>query len=194
MATPKLDRFPSSEGRNRTHPFDRRHFLRLFLGSTTGTIALGFLFPNRSASLEATLEDICSASPLNSRCQDYLPGVQALDEQGNGIKADVLIAKVKAGEPVPVRGLSNPDITYLVVTAPPAIAPYAIKPICTHLGCTVNWKPDQKRFVCPCHGSQYDAQGRVLHGPARRSLPLRTTVVKQNQIRLVERAPAIDPR
>ncbi|MDZ8259306.1 MAG: hypothetical protein RMY63_12920 [Nostoc sp. ChiQUE01b] len=36
--------------------------------------------------------------------------------------------------------------------------------------------------------------GRVVLAPAKRSLPLITVVVKQNQIRLVDRKPAVDPR
>ncbi|HEY7010417.1 MAG TPA: Rieske (2Fe-2S) protein [Jatrophihabitantaceae bacterium] len=41
---------------------------------------------------------------------------------------------------------------------------------CTHMGCTVN--PDGIKFVCPCHGSEYDAKtGKVLSGPAPRPLP-----------------------
>jgi cytochrome b6-f complex iron-sulfur subunit len=194
MTTPNSDRLDLSESVSSSKPFHRRHFLRYLVGSTAGTIAIGFLFPSRSTSIEATLEDICSSAPLNSRCRDYLPGVQAQDEQGKPIAADMLIAKAKVGEPIAVKGLSNPEVSYLVILEASTIAPFAIKPICTHLGCTVNWKPDQNRFVCPCHGSQYDAQGRVIHGPARRALPLRTVVVKQNQIRLVDRAPAIDPR
>lgn len=44
----------------------------------------------------------------------------------------------------------------------------ALSPICTHLGCTVNIAGSQ--LVCPCHGSTYDRSGRVLRGPAERSL------------------------
>jgi len=62
------------------------------------------------------------------------------------------------------------------------------------LGCTVKWHPDKNNFICPCHGSQYDNLGRVVHGPAKRSLPLITVVVKQNQVRLVNQKPTIDPR
>ncbi len=36
--------------------------------------------------------------------------------------------------------------------------------------------------------------GRVVHGRAKRSLPLLTVVVKQNQVRLVAHKPAVDPR
>ncbi len=194
MTTPNADRHSLSKPFNPAPRFHRRHFLRYLVGGTTGTIAFGFLFPPRSSSVEPTLEELCSASPLNSRCQNYLPGVPAKDEQGRAIAANKLIAKAKVGEPIAVKGLSDPEITYLVITQDSTVAPYAIKPICTHLGCIVNWKPEQNRFVCPCHGSQYDAQGRVVRGPARRSLPLRTALVKQNQIRLVDRAPAVDPR
>lgn len=42
---------------------------------------------------------------------------------------------------------------------------YAITAICTHLGCTVG-VPVGGRFLCPCHGSQYDLSGANLVGPA----------------------------
>ena len=45
----------------------------------------------------------------------------------------------------------------------------AMSMICTHLGCVVAEKPDG--FDCPCHGSKFDLDGRVLRGPAPRSLP-----------------------
>jgi len=44
----------------------------------------------------------------------------------------------------------------------------ALLPICTHLGCTV--EIEEGRLVCPCHGSNYDREGRVLRGPAERPL------------------------
>ncbi len=40
---------------------------------------------------------------------------------------------------------------------------------CTHLGCKID-KVEVDRFVCPCHGSQYDLNGRVLKGPAYKNL------------------------
>ena len=40
---------------------------------------------------------------------------------------------------------------------------------CTHLGCKID-KMDGERFVCPCHGSEYDLDGKVLKGPAYRNL------------------------
>lgn len=46
---------------------------------------------------------------------------------------------------------------------------YAVSSTCTHLGCTVS--ENKGKFVCPCHGSEYDLTGRVLQGPAASSLP-----------------------
>ncbi len=46
--------------------------------------------------------------------------------------------------------------------------------ICTHTGCDIAlWKPETKRFRCPCHESEFDPRdgGRVVGGPAPRRLP-----------------------
>ena len=46
--------------------------------------------------------------------------------------------------------------------------PYALSLVCTHLGCTVT--VSARELACPCHGSRFDRQGRVLNGPADRPL------------------------
>ena len=43
-------------------------------------------------------------------------------------------------------------------------------PICPHLGCHYAWHPDQREFICPCHGSVFAIDGKVLGGPAPRPL------------------------
>lgn len=45
---------------------------------------------------------------------------------------------------------------------------YALSLVCTHLGCTVT--VSSGRLSCPCHGSEFDRQGRVLKGPADKAL------------------------
>lgn len=45
----------------------------------------------------------------------------------------------------------------------------ALTTICTHQNCTITGYSGQT-FVCPCHGSQFDATGHVLGGPAPRAL------------------------
>jgi glycine/D-amino acid oxidase-like deaminating enzyme/nitrite reductase/ring-hydroxylating ferredoxin subunit len=47
---------------------------------------------------------------------------------------------------------------------------YALNPRCTHMKCTVSWSLTEKCWECPCHGARYDANGKVLTGPADRNL------------------------
>jgi cytochrome b6-f complex iron-sulfur subunit len=47
---------------------------------------------------------------------------------------------------------------------------YALYKVCTHLGCLYNWKDQDDKFVCPCHGSQFHKNGEYIQGPAPRSL------------------------
>ena len=45
--------------------------------------------------------------------------------------------------------------------------------ICTHLGCVpLGQQGDYNGWFCPCHGSQYDAAGRVRHGPAPQNMEI----------------------
>jgi len=46
---------------------------------------------------------------------------------------------------------------------------YAISAVCTHLGCIVH--KDKNGFACPCHGSRYDMDGKIVKGAAPTDLP-----------------------
>lgn len=47
---------------------------------------------------------------------------------------------------------------------------YALRSVCTHLGCTPVWKSDAEKFHCPCHHSFFDLAGVRETGPALRAL------------------------
>ncbi len=43
---------------------------------------------------------------------------------------------------------------------------HAVSAVCTHLGCIVNFNAAERSWDCPCHGSRFGTDGRVLEGPA----------------------------
>lgn len=49
---------------------------------------------------------------------------------------------------------------------------YAIKPICSHLGCELSWNNLEKTWDCPCHGSRFDYTGKSLYAPSIKDLEL----------------------
>jgi nitrite reductase/ring-hydroxylating ferredoxin subunit len=55
----------------------------------------------------------------------------------------------------------------IAVNRADAVAVFSSK--CPHLGCRIN-RTEGGELVCPCHGSRFDLQGNVVHGPATRSL------------------------
>ncbi len=48
---------------------------------------------------------------------------------------------------------------------------YALSAVCTHLGCITRFRSDERVIACPCHGSRFDLEGNVVHGPAPQPLP-----------------------
>jgi Rieske Fe-S protein len=50
---------------------------------------------------------------------------------------------------------------------------HAVSLRCTHLGCLLRFNSAERSWDCPCHGSRFDVDGRVLEGPATRPLPRR---------------------
>jgi len=69
---------------------------------------------------------------------------------------------------------------------------------CTHLGCTVPWVDQEKKFICPCHASAFDITGSVIHSPASRALDAFPVAVENNMVnvdtgRRIKRS-GFDPR
>lgn len=70
---------------------------------------------------------------------------------------------------------------------------YAVDAVCTHLGCLVE-QGEEGGFICPCHDSRFDSEGRVLTGPATQ--PLRHLYLwldpEQGQL-FVDRSEPVEP-
>jgi menaquinol-cytochrome c reductase iron-sulfur subunit len=59
--------------------------------------------------------------------------------------------------------------------------------VCPHLGCLVHFNKDTNQFLCPCHGSIFAADGKLVRGPAQRGLdPLPHRIRQGNLMVLYE--------
>jgi cytochrome b6-f complex iron-sulfur subunit len=146
----------------------RRQFMNfLTFGAVTGT-ALGALYP-------VVKYFIPPSSGSGSG------GVTAKDALGNDILVSDFLSSHKTGERALAQGLKG-DPTYIVVEGDQALASYGINAVCTHLGCVVPWNSGENKFICPCHGSQYDNTGKVVRGPAPLSLALVHATVQDDKV------------
>ena len=57
-----------------------------------------------------------------------------------------------------------------------------LSPICPHLGCSVSWHENQNKFVCPCHGGQFAADGSRISGPPPRGLDPLDVQIKDGKL------------
>ncbi len=156
-----------SAGSNDAPDLGRRQFMNLLTwGTVTGTV-LGGAYPFVSYFI-----------PPSSGASGG--GATARDANGKDILVSQFIAGKQKGDRALTQGLKG-DPTYLVV-GDGTVLDYGINAICTHLGCVVPWNGAENKFMCPCHGSQYDAAGKMVRGPAPKSLPLAHAAVVDDKV------------
>ena len=99
--------------------------------------------------------------------------------------------EIKIVRSIPIKSLKDPQTDESRVEKPDWLV---VIGVCTHLGCI----PTQRKnlvegtdgWLCACHGSKYDASGRVISGPAPLNLPVPAyTFINDNKvIRIGEKA------
>jgi cytochrome b6-f complex iron-sulfur subunit len=128
----------------------RREFTRWM---TAGAIASSLPVALAACSNGTTTASSSAASPVAAAApSEGGASVAALDKAGF---VDITVK----GKPATI--VRNPDKQNEIL---------AVNTMCTHKGCTVAWKADQKAFVCPCHGAKFGAKGDVKGGPAEKPL------------------------
>jgi cytochrome b6-f complex iron-sulfur subunit len=60
----------------------------------------------------------------------------------------------------------------------------ALSRTCTHLGCTVPWVAEDKKFACPCHASSFDITGNVISAPASRALDIYRVMIENKVVKV----------
>uniref|UniRef100_A0A7S1U0Y2 plastoquinol--plastocyanin reductase n=2 Tax=Phaeomonas parva TaxID=124430 RepID=A0A7S1U0Y2_9STRA len=137
---------------------DRRNVMNAILTASVGVAGLGMAVPYISFFVPAGSGGGGS-------------GTIAKDALGNDVTESGWLGTHNAGARELVQGLKG-DATYLIVNDDKTLENYGLSAVCTHLGCVVPWNAAQGKFMCPCHGSQYNKEGKVVRGPAPLSLAL----------------------
>jgi cytochrome b6-f complex iron-sulfur subunit len=146
----------------------RRQFMNLLTFGAVGSVAAGALYPVIKYFI-----------PPSSGAAGG--GVTAKDALGNDISVVEFTGSHNPGDHVLAQGLKG-DPTYIIVQEDKSLADFGINAVCTHLGCVVPWNTAENKFMCPCHGSQYNSEGKVVRGPAPLSLALVHAKVEDDKI------------
>ena len=92
------------------------------------------------------------------------PLFEGVELQAAKAKAAVIMVKMKPEDVTPAKGRENWGVDGIL----------CFSKICTHVGCPISlWEQQTHHLLCPCHQSTFDLgdNGRVVFGPAARSLP-----------------------
>ncbi len=155
---------------------DRRDFFGKVLGAYAGLGALGALYAAK-------------------RTWDPLPSVKAAGFTTIDLsqaQENVLYTEMWRGKPIFVLKVPKQDKKAYedkrLITVGGDKFFIAIG-LCTHLGCIPAYYPDQHKFICACHGGQFDAAGEVLKAPPPSPLVIPPFTVKGKKVVLGEAGP-----
>ncbi|QIR35991.1 Rieske (2Fe-2S) protein [Tolypothrix sp. PCC 7910] len=137
-----------------TFPFSAtRRRLLFFAASFASTFGTAI-----AAFGQQSNNSIKQAKPRTDGFEPVVGPTSILDEHGKVLTDKVLIVKNSANNKL-----------------------VAVSPLCAHRNCVVDWKQEKQRFVCPCHGSEFATDGKVVKGPAERGLKPFETKIENNR-------------
>ena len=159
--------------------FKRRSFLTYFSIASIASIipAIITIFKPRQAVAEIIEDDILNLKDKNisqTDSQKKLEGFTVIGSVSDLDKNGYLQTKQ-------VAIVRNPTNSKQLI---------AVNPKCTHQGCDVKWIAGEKKYDCPCHDSEFSADGKVLKGPATKPLAAYQAKIVGTQVLAKISAPA----
>lgn len=133
----------------------RRRFVEIFFGAGVAASLASFLYPVLRYLIPPQTAELASDTVLAAKAGDLKPNTGKIFRFGS--RPAILV-------------LSS-DGTY-----------HALSAVCTHLGCTVQYRPDLHEVWCACHNGLYALNGRNISGPPPRPLESYEVILKGNEI------------
>lgn len=137
-------------------------------GMTGGTTA-AILIADRIAGRERDWHALYDPGRRNLRAAAGRLLRENLDVAGQLVGGRLRPRPAEAGAAPRGEILSHGGRRVAVASGPDGTV-HAVSATCTHMGCVVAWNEAESSWDCPCHGSRFAADGRVLHGPATKPL------------------------
>ncbi len=148
---PQAERLPAGDQKEMA----RRRFLRLMIGALSGLVTLALAVP--------LIGTIIGPSFRTKKVN----WVKVGDVNSLALEQPVNLKFSYKTEDAYFRETVTHSV-WVIKHSPSEMVVFS--PICPHLGCHYDWHPEQKNFICPCHGSVFSIDGKVLGGPAPRPL------------------------
>lgn len=121
----------------------RRRFLDLLFGTGLAALAGAVLYPILHYLVPPKVKEVTTTSVVAGKASELAPNTGRIVPFG--------------GKPAIVVRTPGGDLR-------------AFTAVCTHLACTVQYRPDLSHIWCACHDGHYDLHGQVLAGPPPRPL------------------------
>jgi Rieske Fe-S protein len=148
----------------------RNFFIRTFQAIAVVSIPAVF-----SSFLES-----CKNTPIGPDASQIMPTLSGTFSGGN------VTLNVDSSSPLSKTGtaaLVNYTDGSLLVDHPSGSVYNALSSICTHQGCQITgFDTGSEQFICPCHGSTFDVNGKVTQGPAGSPLTKYQTQLNGTQL------------
>jgi cytochrome b6-f complex iron-sulfur subunit len=148
---------PDIQSRSTTGvPINRRRMVDWLVGTSLGAFLLSVLYP----------------------IARYLVPPASAESSVANVTLPIKASEVKANTGHIFKFGNRPAI--LIRTARGELRAYSA--ICTHLNCTVQYRPDLAHIWCACHDGHYDLNGRNIQGPPPRPLEMFAVSVRNDEI------------
>ena len=145
----------------------KRKFLGYAIAGMAGAVAIGYAIPLAQYIVKPAMKQTEEQWSLLCCLQD----MQVDEPKSITFYSNLKIAWQTERVQQDVWVVKKPDGSYTVFS-----------PVCPHLGCGYAWNEQAKHFICPCHGSVYDINGKVLAGPAPRPLDTLPTKIADGKL------------
>ena len=144
-----------SDQRGRETPDPGRRWVNLLLGTGVVATLVSFIYPAIRYVIPPPISESIGQSVVAAKVGEIKENSGKVFKFGS---EPAILIRTSEGQ-------------YLAFTA-----------VCTHLGCTVQYRPDLHEIWCPCHNGMYNLQGRNISGPPPRPLTQYTVHVQGDQI------------